>query len=75
MGIATGFFGLAAAEMAGAFSGVAFRIFYSHQFFRTDKMMVGILTIALLGILCDRLFIHLMRWLLPWWKGEERVGN
>jgi NitT/TauT family transport system permease protein len=74
MAIATGFFALAAAEMAGAFNGVAFRIFYSHQFFRTDKMMVAILTIGFLCIVSDRLFVHMMRWLLPWWKGEERVG-
>jgi len=74
MAIATGFFALAAAEMVGAFRGIAFRIFYSYQFFRTDKMMVAILTIGLLSIVSDRLFVYVMRWLLPWWKGEERVG-
>lgn len=75
MGIATGFFALAAAELAGAFSGIAFRIFYSYQLFRTDKMMVAILTIGFLGIVCDRLFVRIIRWLLPWWRGEERVQN
>jgi NitT/TauT family transport system permease protein len=75
MGIATAFFALAAAEMSGAFSGVAFRIFHSHQMFRTDKMMVAILTIGLLGIVCDRVFVRVMRWFLPWWKGEERVRD
>lgn len=75
MGIATGFFALAAAEMAGAFSGVAFRIFYSYQLFRTDKMMVAILTIGFLGIVGDRLFVRVMRLLVPWWKGEERVSS
>jgi NitT/TauT family transport system permease protein len=75
MAIATGFFALAAAEMAGAFSGIAFRIFYSYQFFRTDKMMVAILTIGILSVVSDRLFVYIMRWLLPWWKGEERVGG
>jgi|ERR1043165_4556356 NitT/TauT family transport system permease protein len=74
MAIATGFFALAAAEMAGAFSGIAFRIFYSYQFFRTDKMMVAILTIGFLSIVSDRLFVYTMRLLLPWWKGEERIG-
>lgn len=71
--IATGFFALAAAEMAGAFCGVAFRIFYSQQMFRTDKMMAAILTIGFLGILCDRLFVRVMRWFLPWWVGDERA--
>jgi ABC-type nitrate/sulfonate/bicarbonate transport system permease component len=75
MGIATAFFALAAAEMAGAFGGVAFRIFHSHQMFRIDKMMVAILTIGLLGITFDRLFVRLMRWFLPWWAGEEHVRD
>jgi ABC-type nitrate/sulfonate/bicarbonate transport system permease component len=75
MGIATAFFALAAAEMAGAFGGVAFRIFHSHQMFRTDKMMVAILTIGLLGIVFDRLFVRIMRWIIPWWAGEERVRD
>jgi ABC-type nitrate/sulfonate/bicarbonate transport system permease component len=74
MAIATGFFALAASEMSGAFSGIAFRIFYSHQFFRTDKMMVAILTIGFLSVTSDRLFVFTMRWLLPWWRGEESVG-
>jgi len=73
--IATGFFSLAAAEMAGAFGGVAFRIFHSHQMFRTDKMMVGILTIGALGVLCDRLFVSLTGWLLPWWRGESQLDK
>lgn len=71
--IATGFFALAAAEMAGAFCGVAFRIFYSQQMFRTDKMMAAILTIGVLGIVCDWLFVRVMRWFLPWSVGDKRA--
>ena len=73
MGIATGFFALAASEMGGAFDGIAFRIFHSHQMFQTDKMMVAILTIGFLGILGDRLFVYMTFWLFPWWKGEKNV--
>jgi ABC-type nitrate/sulfonate/bicarbonate transport system permease component len=69
--IANGFFALAAAEMAGAFSGTAFRIFYSHQMFQTGKMMVSILTIGFLSLILDRLFVWLMRWRLPWWHGDN----
>ena len=68
IGIATGFFALGAAEIAGAFSGVVFRAYYSHQMFRTDKMMVAILTIGFLGILCDRSYTFAMARLVPWWK-------
>ena len=75
VGIATGFFALGAAEIAGAFSGVVFRAYYSHQMFRTDKMMVAILTIGLLGILCDRLYIFAMARIVPWWKENPSDPN
>jgi ABC-type nitrate/sulfonate/bicarbonate transport system permease component len=68
VGITTGFFALGAAEVAGAFSGVVFRSYYSHQMFRTDKMMVAILTVGFLGFLCDRLYAITMTRLVPWWK-------
>lgn len=73
MSVATGFFALAASEMSGAFSGIAFRIFHSHQMFQTDKMMVAILTIGLLGIISDRIFVWTMQWLLPWWNRDKNV--
>lgn len=75
VGIATGFFALGAAEMAGAFSGIVFRAYYSHQMFRTDKMMVAILTIGLLGVLCDRLYVWAMGRLVPWSKGSLHVSD
>lgn len=70
IGIATAFFSLAAAEMAGAFSGLGFRIFYSHQLFRTDRMMAAILTIGALGVLADRLCVWLVRLAMPWWRAD-----
>ncbi len=68
MGIATGFFALAAAEMSGTSSGIGFRIFHSHQLFRTDMMMVAIMTIGLLGISIDRIFVSMLGRVLPWWR-------
>lgn len=69
MGIATGFFALAAAEVIGTFGGVAFRIFFSHQNFHVDEMMVAILTIAALGLLFDWIFVKAVKLIVPWWKG------
>jgi ABC-type nitrate/sulfonate/bicarbonate transport system permease component len=66
--IATGFFALTAAEMAGAYNGIAFRIFQSHEFFRTDIMLVSILTIGLIALLCDHLFVLGVRKFMPWSK-------
>ena len=68
--VATGFFALAAAEMAGAYEGVAFRVFQSHLMFRTDKMLVAILVIGCIGLVSDRTFVAVARWLVPWWNPE-----
>ncbi|MFA6093752.1 MAG: ABC transporter permease [Elusimicrobiota bacterium] len=69
--ISTATFALAAAEMAGAFEGLAYRVFYAHQMFQTERMMAGILVIAFLGLALDRLFLWTIRRLMPWWE-EER---
>ncbi len=70
IGIATGFFALAAAEMAGASSGVAYRIFAAQQGFQTDEMMVAILTIGALGLVADITFMAFARRVAPWWKND-----
>ena len=70
IGIATGFFALAAAEMSGANAGVAFRIFFAQQGFHTDEMMVAILTIGALGLVADRIFITFARLAIPWWRSD-----
>lgn len=66
--IATGTFALAAAEMAGAFEGIAYRIFYSHQMFQTERMMAGIVVVGCLGFTLDRLFCWGAYRLMPWWE-------
>jgi ABC-type nitrate/sulfonate/bicarbonate transport system permease component len=69
--VATGFFALAATEAVGAFSGIAFRAFFSYQTFRTDRMFVAILTLTALALLVDRLFVRLVRLAVPWWRTTE----
>jgi len=71
IGIATGFFALAAAEMAGAYAGVAFRIFFAQQGFHTAEMMVAILTIGALGLIADRLFVALTKRAIPWGRADD----
>lgn len=68
--VATGFFALAAAEMAGAYEGIAFRVFQSHSMFRTDKMLVAIMVIGCIGLASDRSFVAVARRLVPWWKPQ-----
>lgn len=70
-GIAIGFVCLVAAEMSGAFGGVGYRIYSSHLVFRVDKMMVGIITLGLLGAIADRCFTLLVERCFPWYKQKQ----
>lgn len=64
--IANATFALAAAEMAGAFSGLAHRIFYSHQMFQTTRMFAGVLIITLFSWVLNGIFTLILRSSAPW---------
>ena len=66
IGIAISFITLVAAEMAGAFSGVGYRILTSHLVFRVDKMLLSIATLGLMGLIADRFYITAVKKLFPW---------
>ncbi|MFC1753972.1 ABC transporter permease [Thermoproteota archaeon] len=70
IGLGIGFSVLIAAEMAGSFSGLGFRIAVSHLLFRVDKMVVDIIILGLIGIIADRIFVWLTKIFIPWHKGE-----
>jgi len=57
---------LVAAELVGASEGLGSMIFAARQFFRTDVMVVGIVTIAVLGVLMDVILRFLESKLIPW---------
>jgi len=63
---------LVAAEMAGAFGGVGYRIYASHLVFRVDKMMADIFVLGLLGGMADLIFAAIIS-AIPW--HQERGGN
>lgn len=58
------------AEMIAASTGLGHMILFAQQMSRTDKVIVGIITIGIVGFLCDRLFAVAIRKL---WKGTD--GN
>jgi len=60
IGFGFAFSGLVAAEMIAAQSGVGFLIMQSRAYIQTDQMFVGLLTLALVGMLSDRIF----RWVI-----------
>lgn len=62
---------LAAAEMAGARSGLGQLIQESYLVFRTDRMLVGIVMLGVLGLLSDRLFMGVILKLFPWYGAER----
>jgi ABC-type nitrate/sulfonate/bicarbonate transport system permease component len=66
IGIAIAFITLVASEMAGAFSGVGYRILTSHLVFRVDKMVLGIVTLGIMGLIADRLYVITTKNLFPW---------
>ncbi len=68
IGIAIAFITLVAAEMAGAFSGIGYRILTSHLLFRVDKMILGIVTLGVMGLIADRFYVITIKKLFPWVK-------
>lgn len=66
IGIAMGFICLVAAEMAGAYEGLGFRVTASHLVFRVDKMFVALTVLGALGGVADRLFSAACFRLFPW---------
>ena len=59
------------AEMVAASTGLGHMILFSQQMSRTDKVIVGILVIGIVGFLTDRMFGILIKKL---WKGTFENG-
>jgi|TARA_B100001971_G_C18245372_1_gene573869 NitT/TauT family transport system permease protein len=70
-GVAVAFIVLVAAELTGANAGVGFRITASHVIYRADRMMVGLVTLGILGGTSDLIISNLSRRLI-FWTGEGR---
>jgi NitT/TauT family transport system permease protein len=70
LGAALAFLSLVAAELTGASAGIGYRIQESRQFFRTDRMFVGLVELGLLGGLLDAVFLRISRRVVHW----ERQG-
>jgi NitT/TauT family transport system permease protein len=61
---------LVAAEMLGASKGLGFLIFNSQQKFQTANMYVGIITIAILGVLINFLLVRMERRVIGWHREQ-----
>lgn len=65
-GISTAFVMVYVAELAGASSGLGYRIAVAHLAYRIDLMMAALATLAAAGALADSAFAGLVRLLVPW---------
>lgn len=73
IGIAIAFICLVAAEMAGAFEGVGFRVSASHLVFRVDKMLAALAALGAMGAVSDRLFSWGVKKAFPWYGAASRT--
>ncbi len=71
VGVALAFLNLVAAEMAGAYVGLGFRVESSHMVFRVDQMIVGIIGLGVLGATSDRGFAYIIKVLIPWYQARR----
>lgn len=63
---------LVVAELVAASEGLGFRIMQAQRYLATDRIIVGILVIGILGLITDLLFKYLYNRLFPW-KESERI--
>ena len=71
VGVALAFLNLVAAEMAGAYVGLGYRVGASHMVFRIDQMITGIIGLGALGAASDRVFAVLIKFFVPWYGGRS----
>lgn len=57
---------LVAAEMIAAREGIGSMILHYGDLMLTTKLMVGVLTLSLLGVIFNRLLDRLEKWVIPW---------
>ena len=57
---------LVVAEIAGATSGIGFRILQAQRYIETPKVFAGIVIIGLLGLITDLLFQAFQKWRFRW---------
>jgi sulfonate transport system permease protein len=65
---------LIGAELIAAAAGIGYMILDAEQLSRPDIIVVGILTIGILGSMIDYAFFRLTRFATPWGDGKELHG-
>src|SRR3989338_5242121 len=71
-GIAVAFIMVFVAELAGASSGLGYRISITHLVYRIDEMIAALIMLGALGAIADQLFVFGTRKLFPWIKFSSK---
>lgn len=72
IGMGTAFIVVIVAEMIAVNSGLGFRILEAREYFWSDKIIAGMITIGLLGLAIDAGMNRLNKHLLRWHRGLEQ---
>jgi NitT/TauT family transport system permease protein len=71
IGIGTAFIVVIVSEMIAVNNGLGFRILEAREYFWSDKIIAGMITIGLLGLAIDAAMNKLNNYLLRWHRGLE----
>ncbi len=71
IGIGTAFIVVIVSEMIAVNNGLGFRILEAREYFWSDKIMAGMITIGMLGLAIDIGMHRLTTYLLRWHRGLE----
>ena len=71
--VALAFYSLVAAELSGAFSGIAFRIELSHRYLQVDRMMACMVILGIMSATADWLFRRTLRKWAPWYETNTKM--
>ena len=71
VGIGVAFICVIVAEMIAVNSGLGYRILEAREYFWSDKVIAGMITIGMVGLGIDLLMARLNRWLLRWHRGVD----
>ena len=71
IGIGVAFIVVIVAEMIAVNSGLGYRITEAREYFWSDKIIVGMIAIGLLGLVIDLLISKLNNHLLRWHRGMD----
>lgn len=73
IGFGISWMAVVAAEMIASSSGLGYLIHVSQDMLRTDRVIVGMIVIGVLGLIFDRIFLSIVSHFTPWNKENAEV--